>query len=36
MDVEEINDRMEWRGKELEERDMETRGERVMEDGGWE
>ena len=32
----EDKNRMEWRGKELEDRDMERSGERVMENGEWE
>ena len=32
----EDKNRIEWRGKESEDRDMERSGERVMEDGGWE
>ena len=32
----EDKNRMGWKGKESEDRDMERSGERVMEDKGWE
>ena len=32
----EDKNRTEWRGKELEDRNIERSGERVMLDGGWE